>query len=109
MRTRKNSSLTEEEARFYSAEIVVALLCLQEKNVTHRDIKPSNIMLDREGHIKVMDFGLATTRRENLVLVCGTPEYVPPRYFSLRVGGSNVRSICLGGSYISNALRVHTI
>ena len=56
-----------------------------------------------------MDFGLATTRRENLVLVCGTPEYVPPRYFSLRVGGSYVRSICLGGPYISNALRVHTI
>ena len=88
LRTRKNSSLTEEEARFYSAEIVVALLCLQEKNVTHRDIKPSNIMLDREGHIKVMDFGLATTRRENLVLVCGTPEYVPPEVLQFKSWGA---------------------
>ncbi len=89
LRTRKNSSVTEEEARFYSAEMVVALLCLQEKNVTHRDIKPSNIMLDREGHIKLMDFGLATTRRENLVLVCGTPEYVPPEVLQFKSWGAH--------------------
>ena len=78
LNTRDRSAVTEEEAKFYAAELVVAMSCLSEKNVTHRDIKPSNIMLDREGHIKVMDFGLATTRREDLVLVCGTPEYIPP-------------------------------
>ena len=52
-------------------------------------------MLDREGHIKLMDFGLATTRRENLCWFW-EPDTCH-RGTSLRVGESYVRSICLGG------------
>ena len=69
-----------EKARFdivYCSDLGRALTTMQ-LAIERLNIKPSNIMLDREGHIKVMDFGLATTRREDLVLVCGTPEYIPP-------------------------------
>lgn len=78
LRSQPCGRIAEDTARFFCAELVVALFRLGLVGVAHRDIKPSNIMLDRDGHIKVMDFGLATVRRKNLVLVCGTPEYIPP-------------------------------
>jgi len=50
--------LSEEEARFYAAETVLALESVHKLNYIHRDIKPDNILLDRFGHIKLSDFGL---------------------------------------------------
>lgn len=44
---------------FYSAEIVCAIEYLHSKEIVYRDLKPENILLDREGHIKLTDFGFA--------------------------------------------------
>jgi serine/threonine kinase 38 len=50
--------LTEDEARFYIAETILAIESVHKHNYIHRDLKPDNILLDRNGHIKLTDFGL---------------------------------------------------
>jgi serine/threonine protein kinase len=52
------------EGSFYSAEIVSALEFLHSKNIAHRDLKPENLLLDKEGHLKITDFGFAKRFRE---------------------------------------------
>lgn len=49
--------LTEDHARFYMAEMVLACQALHHMGYLHRDIKPQNILLDNQGHIRLADFG----------------------------------------------------
>ena len=51
--------LTEEEARFYIAEIILGVESLHRNKCIHRDIKPENIFIDKYGHLKIGDFGLS--------------------------------------------------
>uniref|UniRef100_A0A061RC98 non-specific serine/threonine protein kinase n=1 Tax=Tetraselmis sp. GSL018 TaxID=582737 RepID=A0A061RC98_9CHLO len=72
---------TEELARLYTAEIVLAISHLHRCGFVHRDLKPENILLDSDGHVKVTDFGLAKKNvdddaRTNSFI--GTMEYMAP-------------------------------
>ncbi len=55
----KKDILTEEEARFYTAEMILAVDSVHKLNCIHRDLKPDNILIDKRGHIQLSDFGLS--------------------------------------------------
>jgi serine/threonine protein kinase len=62
---RKEKKFTEWRAKFYAAQIVLALECLHNNNIIYRDLKPENILLDQEGNIKITDFGLSKRGSRN--------------------------------------------
>ena len=72
---------SEEKAKFYVAEITVALNYLHDMKIVYRDLKPENIMIDSTGHIKLVDFGLSrqfSESEDKTYSMCGTAEYVAP-------------------------------
>uniref|UniRef100_A0A3B4AVP4 non-specific serine/threonine protein kinase n=1 Tax=Periophthalmus magnuspinnatus TaxID=409849 RepID=A0A3B4AVP4_9GOBI len=72
---------SEERTRFYGAEIVSALDYLHSTKIVYRDLKLENLMLDKDGHIKITDFGLCKegiTDAATMKTFCGTPEYLAP-------------------------------
>eukprot|EP00767_Chilomastix_cuspidata_P004100 gnl/Chilomastix_cuspidata/423.p1 GENE.gnl/Chilomastix_cuspidata/423~~gnl/Chilomastix_cuspidata/423.p1 ORF type:complete len:563 (-),score=227.96 gnl/Chilomastix_cuspidata/423:96-1784(-) len=59
-----------EVARFYAAEVTLALIHLHDKGIIYRDLKPENILLDAHGHVKITDFGFAKTVEELTYTLC---------------------------------------
>jgi len=58
---KSNVKLSEKNTKFYSCEIIIALEYMHRKGIIYRDLKPENILIDKEGHIKITDFGLSKT------------------------------------------------
>ena len=71
---------TEENAKFYAAQILLALGELHKNNVIYRDMKPENILLGEDGYVALTDFGLSKILEEQnqTATFCGTSEYVAP-------------------------------
>ncbi|KAE9399029.1 kinase-like protein [Gymnopus androsaceus JB14] len=77
----RETRFSEERARFYIAELVLALEHLHKYDIVYRDLKPENILLDATGHVALCDFGLskADLRADELTTTfCGTTEYLAP-------------------------------
>ena len=55
----KKDILSEDEARFYMAEMVLSVEAVHKMKCIHRDLKPDNILIGIDGHIKLSDFGLS--------------------------------------------------
>ncbi|NXI74184.1 CTRO kinase, partial [Anseranas semipalmata] len=79
---RYEDQLDESMAQFYLAELVLAIHSVHQMGYVHRDIKPENVLIDRIGHIKLVDFGSAAkmtvNKMVNAKLPVGTPDYMAP-------------------------------
>lgn len=77
----KEGRFSEDRAKFYIAELVLALEHLHDNDIVYRDLKPENILLDANGHIALCDFGLSKANLSGngtTNTFCGTTEYLAP-------------------------------
>ena len=61
---RKSKCFTPERAQFYAAELLLAIEFMHQNGVIYRDLKPENVLIDEEGHIKIIDFGLSNFKSD---------------------------------------------
>eukprot|EP00794_Sanderia_malayensis_P014178 gene14178-15657_t len=84
--------LDEDMARFYLAEMIMAIHSVHALGYVHRDIKPENVLIDRTGHIKLVDFGssakLSSAKMVHSKMPVGTPEYIAPEVLTSMDGSS---------------------
>jgi serine/threonine protein kinase len=81
--------MNTEDTRFYLAEIIMAVESLHKKGIIYRDLKPENVLLDRHGHVKLIDFGFAKKVKnigDRTYTNCGTPGYCAPEVMLPTIG-----------------------
>jgi protein kinase A len=72
------NNLSLEKAQFYAGQIVFVLDYLHSKNIIYRNLKPENILINKNGYIKISDFGLSKVIEDRTYTMCGTPGYLAP-------------------------------
>jgi p70 ribosomal S6 kinase len=86
----KENFLFEDAARFYLADITLALEHLHKNGIIHRDLKPENIILNANGHIRLIDFGMSKESIHGEKTLCGTVEYIAPEIIQRTAYGKAV-------------------
>jgi 5'-AMP-activated protein kinase, catalytic alpha subunit len=80
----RNGKLPENQARVYFQQLIAGIDYIHQKGYSHRDLKPENILLDKDGYIKIGDFGLSNLMPvgDYLKTSCGSPNYAAPEVVS---------------------------
>ncbi|KAG9478988.1 hypothetical protein GDO78_012583 [Eleutherodactylus coqui] len=85
-----NYDVPEKWARFYTAQVVLALDAIHSMGFIHRDVKPDNMLLDKSGHLKLADFGTCMKMNSEGMVRCdtavGTPDYISPEVLKSQGG-----------------------
>lgn len=95
----KEKRLTEERAKIYLAEILLALEDLHKRNIIYRDLKPDNVVIDEYGHALLTDFGLSKEGildNEAASSFCGSIAYLAPEMINGIGHGKSVDWYLLG-------------
>lgn len=95
----KERTFSEDRAKFYAAEIGSAISYMHSQDILYRDLKPENLLLDREGHVVITDFGLCKERigtGDKTKTFCGTPEYLAPEVLAKKPYDKAIDWWCFG-------------
>lgn len=95
----REGRLTEDRARTYAAEVLLAIEALHEREVVYRDLKPDNVVLDEEGHAMLTDFGLSKEGMKASDFTksfCGSVAYLAPEVLCRMGHGRSVDWYLLG-------------
>ncbi|CAK82993.1 unnamed protein product (macronuclear) [Paramecium tetraurelia] len=93
---RNAGTVQNEEAQFYSAQVVSMFEYLHTKNIVYRDLKPENLLVQPDGYLKLTDFGFAKVVEDRTYTLCGTPEYLAPEILLNKGHSKPVDWWCLG-------------
>ncbi|GMK55220.1 hypothetical protein CspeluHIS016_0202760 [Cutaneotrichosporon spelunceum] len=93
---RKSQRFPNSVAKFYAAEVALALDYLHSLDIIYRDLKPENILLGADGHVKVTDFGFAKHVPDITWTLCGTPDYLAPEVVQSKGYNKSVDWYALG-------------
>jgi len=93
---RQSGRFSDETAKFYAGEIVLAFEYLHTNGIIYRDLKPENLLIDKNGHIKITDFGFAKEIDHRTYTLCGTPDYLAPEIILNKGHGKPVDWWALG-------------
>jgi len=95
----KERRFTEERARIYLCEVLLAIEELHNHEIIYRDLKPDNVVLDKEGHALLTDFGLSkegVKESQYATSFCGSVAYLAPEILSRTGHGRSVDWYLLG-------------
>jgi len=93
---RKSQRFPNPVAKFYAAEVALALDYLHNQGIIYRDLKPENILIAADGHVKITDFGFAKLVPDVTWTLCGTPDYLAPEIIQGKAYNKSVDWYALG-------------
>ncbi|KIJ51352.1 hypothetical protein M422DRAFT_58891 [Sphaerobolus stellatus SS14] len=93
---RRAKRFPDPVAKFYAAEVALALHYLHSKDIIYRDLKPENVLLGADGHVKLTDFGFAKIVKDVTWTLCGTPDYLAPEVVAQNCYNKSVDWYALG-------------
>ena len=92
--------LSEEKAKLYTAELVLAIAELHQHDIIYRDLKPDNVVIDEAGHVKLIDFGMSkegvTLSDQGANTFCGSVKYLAPEMLSKKGHGKSLDWYLIG-------------
>lgn len=88
--------VSDDDAKFFAAQIVMMFEYLHSMQIVYRDLKPENLLIDNAGYLKLTDFGFAKRLDGRTYTLCGTPEYLAPEVLLQKGHGKAVDWWCLG-------------